>query len=261
MKVAIVGYGRMGRAIEQVALSRGHDVRALIDPALTPESEGGIQPPTNAQLFTEVTGEALADCDVAIEFSSPDAVMDNIGIYASSDVAAVIGTTGWHDHVAEAEKLWSGSERGMVYGANFSIGAHLFLRTAAYASSLAADLADYDLLIHEIHHGRKKDSPSGTALTLARYVMEAAPRKKSVQPDRLDGAAQETELHVSSSRGGSFPGTHTLYLDSEADTVEIRHQARSRHGFVTGAVTAAEWIRDRRGVFAVEAFITDLLGK
>jgi 4-hydroxy-tetrahydrodipicolinate reductase len=251
----------MGRAIAQAALSRGHHLRAIIDPTLRSETAPGIDTPTDTQLFDGVSSQALADCDVAIEFSSPDVVIDNIGVYASSNVAAVIGTTGWHDRIGEAERLWSVSKRGMVYGANFSIGAHVLFRTAAYASSLVADLTEYDLLVHEIHHGRKKDSPSGTALTLSRYVMEAAPRKKRIEPERLGGPAQEAELHVSSSRGGWFPGTHTLYLDSEADTVEIRHQARSRHGFVTGAVAAAEWIKERRGVFAVETFVTDLLGK
>jgi 4-hydroxy-tetrahydrodipicolinate reductase len=259
MRIAVVGYGRMGRSIARVASERGHEIVAVVDPVIDPAADRDDLPRAETRLHGAVTGEAFADVDTVLDFSSPRSAVDNISVYATAGVAAVIGTTGWYDRLDEVGKLWARSSRGLVYGANFSIGAHVFLKTAAYAASLVSEIGDYDLLIHEIHHGRKKDSPSGTALTLARRVMEAAPRKTKIETGAMDREMRGEELHVSSTRGGSFPGTHTLYLDSEADTVEIRHQARSRNGFVIGAVMAAEWVVSRSGIYPVEELMTDLL--
>jgi 4-hydroxy-tetrahydrodipicolinate reductase len=253
VNIAIVGYGRMGKAIEQLATERGHHVSAIIDPVL---SEPGTSDVVYAR---EVSTDALAGADVAIEFSVAAGVAENVRRYASTGIGAVIGTTGWADSLAEVEESWRSSTRGLVHGSNFSIGANLFLRAAEYAASLVAELEEYDLLIHEMHHGKKKDSPSGTAFALAKRVMKAAPRKRRVRTDPLYREANPAELHISSSRGGSFPGTHTLFLDSDADTIEIRHQARHRGGFVLGAVRAAEWIVDRTGIFTVDQFVSDLL--
>ena len=258
MRIAIVGYGRMGRLIESISRSRGHTVVSRVDPnGITGDS---TDPDGSPRTYAEASPDALAGVDVAIEFSHSEAVIDNVRAYLAA--GAVVATTGWHNRLGEVEEIWKTSRRALVYGSNFSIGAHLFLRTAAYAASLVSGIEEYDLLIHEIHHGRKRDSPSGTALMLADAVMSAVPRKKTIETSRLDRAIEADELHVSSSRGGSFPGTHTLYLDSSADTIEIRHQARSREGFAMGAVMAAEWIVTREsGVYPVETFISDLVAE
>ncbi len=251
MRIAIVGYGRMGHEVETVVAERGHEIGLIVDPAIGPGSLHA----------TELTAEGLSGCDVAIEFSLADAVPTNIRTYTRALVPAVIGTTGWLGALDELESVVEAAGGAVVYGSNFSIGAHIFFRLAAHAGALVRDLDEYDLLIHEIHHRNKKDSPSGTALTLAKAVLAEVPRKKRVETARLDRAPAPDELHVSSTRGGSLPGTHTLYLDSPADTIEITHRARTRSGFALGAVRAAEWIVGRKGLYTVDQFITDLLEK
>ncbi|MFW5688816.1 MAG: 4-hydroxy-tetrahydrodipicolinate reductase [Spirochaetota bacterium] len=268
MRVAIVGYGRMGREIEQVLRSRGHEAALLVDPAFEPgtgtasaagssgSAAGGSPGP---RFERELSARALEGCDVAIEFSLADAVTTNVEHYAAAGVPVVIGTTGWLAELPAIEERVRQAGSALVYGSNFSIGANLFFRLAKHAGTLVREIEEYDLMIHEVHHRGKKDSPSGTALTLAEAVLDAVPRKKRIETARLDRAPEPEELHVSSTRGGSVPGTHTLFLDSDADTIEVRHQARSRGGFALGAVRAAEWIVNRQGVFTVEQFINDLL--
>ena len=251
MRIAIVGYGRMGHEVEAVARERGHEIRLMVDPAIGP----------GALHATELTAASLSGCDVAVEFSLPDAVPGNVRTYVQAGVPAVIGTTGWLDSMGDLESIVGSPDGAIVYGSNFSVGAHIFFRLAAAAGALVRDLDEYDLLVHELHHRNKKDSPSGTALTLAETVLAEVPRKRRVQTSRLDRAPAPDELHVSSSRGGSLPGTHTLYLDSPADTIEITHRARTRGGFALRTVGAAEWIVGKRGLFTVDQFITDLLEK
>jgi 4-hydroxy-tetrahydrodipicolinate reductase len=240
----------MGREVEAVLASRGHTVALVVDPAADSEK---------ASVSRHLTPELLTGCDVAIEFSLAEAVPANVSVYAAAGCPAVVGTTGWLGDLDSVRAVVSGSSGSMVYGSNFSIGAHMFFAVSRFAASLVAGMKEYDLQIHEVHHRLKKDSPSGTALTLARAVMGAVPRKTRIETGRLDRAPAEEELHVSSSRVGSVPGTHTLMMDSTADTIEIRHQARNRGGFALGAVLAAEWIQDREGFFTVEEFVADLL--
>ena len=251
MRVAIVGYGRMGREVEKVLIDRGHSVCAIVEPTGPTDA--------TADVYREVSRQALEGCDVAIEFSLADAVVANTGFYAEAACPGVIGTTGWLDDVDLVREKIEKSNIGVVYGSNFSIGAHVFFAVAGYAASLVREIEEYDLLIHEMHHRKKKDSPSGTALTLAQAVLDSVPRKKRIETGRLDRAPEAEELHVSSSRVGSVPGTHSLFLDSDADTIEVRHQARNRGGFALGAVLAAEWIIGRHGLFTVESFVRDLL--
>jgi 4-hydroxy-tetrahydrodipicolinate reductase len=241
----------MGREIARVLDSRGHTVSAIVDPA-APEVPG-------IAVHETLSAKALRGCDVAIEFSLPDAVLANARVYAETGTCAVIGTTGWLDQLRELESIMEGSPAGVVYGSNFSVGAHVFLAAAHYAASLVRNVEEYDLAIEEMHHRRKQDSPSGTALLLAETVMSAVQRKTSIVTERLDRAPAPEELHVSSTRCGSVPGTHTLFMDSEADTIEITHRARSRGGFALGAVLAAEWVTGREGIHPVESFIKDLL--
>lgn len=251
MKAAIVGFGRMGREIARVLADRGHIVCAVIDPVQPADSP--------AQVYPDTARAPLSECDVAIEFSSADAVLANTVEYARAGCAAVVGSTGWTNEIEPVRTTVEASDIGFVHGSNFSIGAHIFLAVGRYAASLVSQLPEYDLMIHEVHHRRKRDSPSGTALTLAAAVLDAVARKQRLETGRFDRAPKPEELHVSSSRVGSVPGMHSLVIDSDADTIEVRHQARNRTGFALGAVLAAEWISGRIGFFPVETFVKSLL--
>ena len=245
MKVIIVGYGNMGREVEPVIMERNHTLVAKIDPI------GGEHP---------VMTEKLArQADIAIEFSLPQAVIENARLYSRYKLNAVVGTTGWHDQMPLLKEIISLSEIGYIYGSNFSIGAHIFFRIIAHAAHLIESIPQYDLLGFEIHHKQKKDSPSGTARQLADIILKNNQRKKEVVTEKLNRPLNEEELHFSSLRGGYFPGRHTVFLDSAADTIELSHTARNRSGLALGAVLAAEWIHSRKGLFEIDDFIKDIL--
>lgn len=212
MRIGLIGYGKMGRMIEQAALRRGFEIACILDP------------------FAESRGN-LEDCDVAIDFSDPGAVIDNIRLAGKSKVAIVIGTTGWYDRIEEARRLVEENPIGLVYGSNFSIGVNLMFRIVERAAEMISQFSDYDPFIEEAHHQFKKDAPSGTAIFLRRIVE----------------AVYGREILVASTRAGFIPGTHTVGFDSEVDTLTITHTARSRAGFAEGAIVAAEWIRERKG--------------
>lgn len=243
MRVAIVGYGRMGHEVEAVLGERGHEVVTRIDPS----SGRGDR--------DSVDTESLDGAECAIEFALPAGVVENARAYASAGVSAVVGTTGWEDKQSEVEKIVQKAGIGYLRGANFSIGANLFFQIAAYAASLFNAFDTYDLFVQEAHHSGKKDSPSGTALTLAEKLIGRIERKDSIVVETLHRAIQPNEVQVSSVRGGAVPGTHTVTFDSAADTIEITHRARNRSGFATGAVLAAEWIVGKEGMYTVDDFI------
>jgi len=248
MRVAIIGYGSMGREVEKVLLQRGHSLAGRVDPA---------QPGADAPAL----GEGIAGAaDMAIEFSHADAVLGNARLYARFGLSAVCGTTGWFGKLDELKALLSTAPVGYLYGSNFSVGAHLFFALVAAASELANACPEYDMLGYEIHHKRKKDSPSGTALALAKIITAKNARKKKLVTDKLDRAPAPDELHFASVRGGEVPGVHTVLLDSTFDTIEMTHSARSRGGFALGAVRAAEWLAGKRGIHDVNDFIQDTLG-
>jgi 4-hydroxy-tetrahydrodipicolinate reductase len=221
MKIAIVGYGKMGRLVEQVATARGHQVVARFDIEDNERGEG-------------LTAERLAGVDVAIEFSTPEAVVHNLRRLITLGVPAVVGTTGWYEHLDEVKKLVAERGGALIYGANFSVGMNLFFKIARYAAELFARFEEYDPFLVEHHHKFKKDAPSGTALVIERLM-------RTSYGDRLPKAL--------SIRAGYAPGTHEVGFDAEADTVLLAHTARSRQGFAAGAVFAAEQIRGRRGVY------------
>jgi 4-hydroxy-tetrahydrodipicolinate reductase len=248
MRVVIVGYGGMGLEVERILLQRGHEVAARVDPS---------QPGADAVSLSRLETKA----DAAIEFSTPDSVLANAEIYARLGMSAVVGTTGWFARLKDLEVLLKGSSIGYIYGSNFSIGAHIYFALVAAASELASPSPEYDILGYEVHHKRKKDSPSGTALSIAKIIMANHAGKKELVTDRLDRAVRGEELHFASVRGGEFPGTHTVLVDSLFDTIELTHRARSRGGFALGAVRAAEWLAGRRGLFEVGDFIGDILGR
>lgn len=249
MRVVIVGYGSMGHEVERALSERGHSVAARVDAA-----PGRGDAP-------RLTAEIAAKADAAIEFSTADAVVDNARQYASLGLSAVVGTTGWAAKLDEVASIVEGSSIGYLHGSNFSLGAHLFFALVGRAARLVDELPEYDILSWEVHHRRKKDSPSGTALSMAKAITAASSRKRKVVTERLDRPIAADELHVASVRGGEVPGIHTVLLDSLFDTVEITHSARSRGGFALGAVRAAEWLAGRRGLYTVDRFIQELLGR
>ncbi|MGO9411908.1 MAG: 4-hydroxy-tetrahydrodipicolinate reductase [Spirochaetia bacterium] len=248
MRVAIIGYGGMGQEVERVLRARDHEVVARIDPQA---------PGADAKHLTEETARKL---DAVIEFSHAEAVLENARSYARFGVNAVVGTTGWYGKLDELKTILKDQPIGFVYGSNFSIGAHMFFALVAAAVELSNPFAEYDILGWEVHHKRKKDSPSGTALSIAKIITSVHARKKKVVTERLDRAPGQDELHFASVRGGEVPGIHTVLLDSTFDTIELTHSARSRGGLALGAVRAAEWIQGKKGLYEVSDFIQEILG-
>jgi len=218
--LAIVGYGKMGRLIEQLAPEYGFDVRAKFDSKNNVCGEG-------------LTRESLRGVDVAVEFSTPHAAGPNIQRLAAAGVNAAVGTTGWLEQLPAARDAVTQSRTGLVWAPNFSVGVNLFLQAVAYTASLFARQQEYDAWGWEIHHAAKKDA-SGTLRKLAE-VMQTSGYGRAV--------------NLSSNRAGAHPGTHEIGFDSVADTITLRHTARSREGFARGALRAARWVAGKKGVF------------
>ena len=224
MKLALFGYGKMGRMVEQAAARDGIDIVCVIDPIAG--SRG-----------------SLGDADVCVDFTEPGAVISNIRAAADARVAMVVGTTGWYEHLEEVRLIVEQGGIGFVYGSNFSVGVNLMFKITRYAAELFSRFPTHDPFIEEAHHKFKKDAPSGTAIFLKREI--------EAQYDR--------EVPASSTRAGYFPGRHTVGFDSEADTLEITHTARSRAGFADGAVIAAQWIAGRKGFYEFSEIIEERL--
>lgn len=242
----IVGYGRMGREVEQILLSRKHSIAGRIDPF----ADGAER---------ELTPALLKAADAVIEFSLPEGVVENCRLYAESGVPAVIGTTGWQDSREDVKKMIEKKNGTVMWGNNFSIGAHMFFYLSERAADLLNRIPGYDIWMHETHHNQKKDSPSGTALTAAERILSTYNKKTEIMPEKLDRQIKDHELHVSSSRGGFINGTHSVFLDSAADTIEITHRVRNRGGLAHGSVMAAEWVAEKKGFFQVEDFINEIM--
>jgi len=234
MKIALIGYGKMGKEIERCANEKGIAVSAVFDQN------------------KPVTVQAVYDAEVCIDFSVPSAVLANIGIYAEAKKNAVVGTTGWLEHLDEVKRIVQNSGMGLLYASNFSIGVNVFFKMIQYASKRMNEFNDYDAFVHEIHHHQKLDSPSGTAMSLAKIMIEKIDRKKTILSETSKGKINSDQLHVTSSRAGSVPGTHIVTFDSPADSIELKHTARNRSGFALGALHAAQWIQGKTGVFTME---------
>jgi 4-hydroxy-tetrahydrodipicolinate reductase len=220
MKIALIGYGAMGKLIKTLAENKKHEITVIIN-----ESD--------ANLSAEELAEKLKDVDTAIDFSIAEAVRRNVEACLIAEVPLVEGTTGWNGQKDEIKKLVEAKNGAFVFGANFSIGVNLFYRIADFASELFAKFEDYEAFIEEQHHSRKKDAPSGTALKLKEIVA------KNITKD----------FSVSATRAGNIPGTHRVGFDGSADQILLEHFARSREGFASGAILAAEWIAERRGFY------------
>ncbi len=246
MNVVLVGYGRMGREIEQVLTSRHHSTACRIDTV-------------SPQALPELTEQALAGADGIIEFALAPGILERIALYARSGLPAVIGTTGWNEQAEAARSHYDTGGAALLRGSNFSVGAHLFFRLTAAAARLIDGLPEYDATLVEQHHTLKADYPSGTALTAAQGIPSAMKRKTEIAVNLPEGPIPPETLQVASIRTGSAPGVHEMLADSPADYLTIRHEARGRGGFALGAVRGLEWLAGRRGWFEAEDFIDDLL--
>ncbi len=240
MKIAIIGYGRMGHAIEQVALQRGHTIVARIDVD------------NRQEIFTP----EFAQADVAIEFTAPTQAYDNCLDVMRQGVKVVSGSTGWNDRIAPLKEMCQQGRGTLMQSSNFSIGMNIFMMLNRYLTQVISHFPEYKPVLTETHHIHKVDHPSGTAITLAEGIIECAPHITAWRETALtteDNGTQtlaeagETELPIRTIRSGEVPGIHTITWESEADQIQITHDAHSRKGFATGAVIAAEWLSSRTG--------------
>ncbi|MDR2730605.1 MAG: 4-hydroxy-tetrahydrodipicolinate reductase [Treponema sp.] len=247
MNIAIIGYGKMGQMVEQIARAQGHIITAVVDPFVTVSPSGTVI----HKSINEIKGDSI---DAAIEFSQPAAAVSNLLALVEKKIRVVTGTTGWHDRLDEITAAVKDSGIPLLWSSNFSIGVNLFYRIAWHAAELINKFSEYDAGGFEVHHNKKLDSPSGTAKTLAEGMLSRIDRKNKLVWETLNRKPEAGELHFPSLRMGSVPGTHSVFFDSAADTIEITHTARSREGFASGAIQAAEWLRaeERQGVFTID---------
>ncbi|MEO5787965.1 4-hydroxy-tetrahydrodipicolinate reductase [Gelidibacter sp.] len=227
MKIGLLGYGKMGKTIEQIALNRGHQITLKVD--------------------KDTQSYSLDNIDVAIDFSTPDAAVANITNCFNHNIPVISGTTGWLEHYDEVLALCKEKDGTFLYASNFSLGVNIFFELNRTLSKLMANLPEYNISMEEIHHTQKLDAPSGTAITLAEDII-----KNSKYGTWTLDAAKPKALHISSKRIDSVPGTHEVTYTSAVDTIEIKHTAHNREGFAFGAVIAAEWIAGKKGVFSMK---------
>jgi len=237
MKIILVGYGKMGRIIEKTALDRGHEIIGRID----------------LDNASDLDATLAATADAAIEFTGPHSAFDNVMKCLSLGIPVVCGSTGWLDRYEEAAGYCRQQQGSLLYASNFSVGVNIFFEINKTLARLMAGHTGYDVSIREIHHTQKKDAPSGTAITLAEQVMRAVPGKEQWVNEET---GQPADLLITSERIDPYPGLHTVRYASAIDEIRITHEAHSRDGFALGAVLAAEFIRERTGIFSMK----DVLG-
>ena len=237
MNIALIGYGKMGKAIEEIALQKGHIIGLKID----------------IDSMDQFTNKKLQQCDVAIEFTGPHSAVENIITCLNAGLPVVSGSTGWLQHWEEVKAVCDKNNGSLVYASNYSIGVNIFFEVNKKLAQLMNQHADYEVSMVEIHHTEKKDAPSGTAIALAEQIIENLSRKKqwvnkvSLSPE---------ELPIISERIDPAPGTHIVKYSSAIDDIEITHTAHNRKGFASGAILAAEFLHDKKGIFSMK----DVLG-
>jgi 4-hydroxy-tetrahydrodipicolinate reductase len=233
MRIAILGYGKMGKEIERIALLQKHEVIVIIDSIEDWEKDGS----------------RLGEADVAIEFTQPDTVLDNIYHCFDANVPVVVGTTGWYEDVEQVRKDCIDRGQTLFYSTNFSIGVNLFFELNRKLAALMSNWLEYEISIEETHHIHKQDAPSGTAIVLANDIIRNSGRK-----EKWVRKVQENpeELGIQSFRTENVPGTHRVKYESDADSIEIIHTAKNRRGFAGGTMMAAEWIQGKKGVFEMK---------
>lgn len=300
MNIALIGYGKMGKMLAELAPLHEMNITSIIDPntssnALQLQSaiqfinaqktpqfaepknsfqsihlqnvSTSIQPQNTAKAanatitYPTLNAESLKNVDAAIDFSQGEVALEHIQICAENGVNLVMGTTGWYDKIDEAKKIVKSKNIGFLYASNFSIGVQLFFKIIERAANFMNTFDEYDIFAHEFHHRQKKDSPSGTALSLGQLLIKNIDRKTQIVTEKLDRNIAPEEIHISSTRGGYVPGTHAVYFDSEADAIEIKHTARSRKGFAIGALKAAKWLHGKKGFFTMEDWIKNIIAE
>ncbi|WP_445715366.1 4-hydroxy-tetrahydrodipicolinate reductase [Flavobacterium sp.] len=227
MKIALLGYGKMGKVIERIALERGHEIVLKKD--------------------QNNTFEGLLNADVAIDFSVPDSAVDNITECLHNGIPVISGTTGWLADYPKMVQLCEEKNGSFIYASNFSLGVNVFFELNEYLAKMMSNLKQYKVSMEEIHHTQKLDAPSGTAITLAEGVI-----KHSDYANWTLETPISNEIHIEAKRIENIPGTHSIFYDSEVDQIEIKHTAHSREGFALGAVVAAEWLVGKKGVFTMK---------
>ena len=239
MKIVLLGYGKMGQLIERFAVKRGHDVVLIVD----------------EENRREITSSDLRSADMAIDFSTPDAALENIELCFEAELPLVVGTTGWYDKLQEIQQTCQETNQSFLYGSNFSIGVNVFFHINRMLAKALNPYKQYDVQVEEIHHIHKLDAPSGTAITIAEGIIEHSDQKgkwvNSVEGDGEGVIPKADELLIESLRIEEVPGTHTVLYSSEVDQIEFKHTAHSREGFALGAVIAAEWLLGKKGFFQV----------
>ncbi len=227
MKIALLGYGKMGKVIEKIALERGHEIVLKKDE------------------FN--TFDGLSTADVAIDFSTPSIAVENISTAINHGIPVISGTTGWLENYPEIERLCNEKKAAFLYGSNFSLGVNLFFELNEYLAKMMAKFKDYKVTMEEIHHTQKLDKPSGTAISLANAIIN--------HTDKNNWAIEnpkEDDVFIDVKRIDDVPGTHSVYYNSDVDFIEIKHIAHNREGFALGAVIAAEWIIGKKGIFSMK---------
>lgn len=227
MKIALLGYGKMGQVIERIALERGHEIVLKKDE------------------FN--TYDGLSTADVAIDFSVPTAAVANISSCFHANVPVVSGTTGWLEHYDEMEALCNEKKGGFISSSNFSLGVNIFFELNEYLAKIMAQFDSYKVSMEEIHHTQKLDAPSGTAISLAKGVIENSNYSRWTMEN-----ANTEEIYIEAKRIGDVPGTHTVTYDSTVDSIELKHTANNREGFALGAVIAAEWLAGKKGIYTMK---------
>jgi 4-hydroxy-tetrahydrodipicolinate reductase len=237
MKIALIGYGKMGKAIEEIALAKGHEAILKID----------------ISNQHEFTAENLSNADVAIEFTGPHSAVDNLKKLFDAGIPVVSGSTGWLEQWNEIKEYCEKKNGAFIYASNFSIGVNLFFELNTFLAKLMSNHPEYDVTLDEIHHTQKKDAPSGTAITLAEQVLQHIKSKKQWVNEPSN---DKTDLLITSQRIDPAPGTHSIKYHSAIDDIEIIHTAHNRKGFAGGAVAAAEFIAGKKGIYTMK----DVLG-
>lgn len=233
MKIALIGYGKMGKTIEQIALSRGHQIVSIVD----------INNPE------EFYSDNFKSADVAIEFTTPATAFDNYMKCFAADVPVVSGTTGWLDRIGEIKEKCEKERKTFFYASNFSIGVNIFFALNKYLAKIMNQFPSYNVSMTETHHIHKLDAPSGTAITLAEGILENLDRKERWT---LETAEQPTDLPIHAIREGEVPGIHEITYESDVDYISIKHDAKSRAGFALGAVVAAEFTAGKQGFLGMD---------
>jgi len=245
MKIALIGYGKMGHIIEKIALDRGHEIVSIVDKDNT----------------EDLDGEAFRSADVAIEFTMPSTAEGNVKKCFEAGVPVVCGSTGWTDRLPEMRKLCDAGKGTLLWASNFSVGVNIFKAVNRYLAGMMNAFPQYTPHLVETHHIHKLDHPSGTAVTLAEEIIEETDRINSWTEPEEGKTPAEGVLEIDHIRSGEVPGIHTIVWDSPQDTISITHSAKTREGFAMGAVLAAEWLASRKGYHTIDEMFADILKK